>query len=82
MRDVVIIGFEIDEGWNACSSVTGYIGHGGATLGGHAVLGCYYDGDGFGFENSWAKTWGRNGFGRMTWKQFDEQFLYALAVSF
>ncbi len=76
---VCIAGFMIDSGWNSASSRTGYIGNQSESLGGHAVLLCWYDSEGVGFQNSW-KDWGVKGFGRMTWAQFENQFMYAVVL--
>jgi hypothetical protein len=82
--DVVIIGFEITRGWNNCLAVSGWIGGEKYKIGGHAVLGSWYmdcgdKEDGFGWQNSWA-PWGWQGFGRMSWEQFDDQFVYAATI--
>jgi C1A family cysteine protease len=39
-----------------------------ALIGGHAVCLCGYDEDGPEFPNSWTKTWGNGGFGRVSWE--------------
>ena len=49
--------------------------------GGHAVLIDYYDRNGVGFCNSWGDSYGLWGHGMMTWKMFDEQFLYAACLT-
>ena len=49
--------------------------------GGHAVLIDYYDRNGVGFCNSWGEGFGADGHGMMTWKMFDEQFLYAACLT-
>jgi len=76
---VCIAGFMITEGWNEVSSKTGYIGDDPEVIGGHATLLCWYDSEGVGFQNSWDK-WGVKGFGRMTWTQFETQFMYAVVL--
>ena len=77
-----IAGFNITKGWNRTNAKSGLISKSREKVGGHAVLLSYYDDDTIGWQNSWSKTWGWKGFGRMSWKQFDEQFMYALALSF
>lgn len=82
---VVVCAFHITEGWSDCNKITGRISRTGKGIGGHAVLGCWYDDlardSGFGFQNQWAGTdWGYKGFGRMTWDQFDDQFLYGAVL--
>jgi hypothetical protein len=77
---LVMAGFNITTDWNYCDSKTGWISdEHGAEMGGHAVLICWANdtGDGakgIGFQNSWGK-WGVKGFGRMTWEQFEKQFM-------
>jgi len=75
-----LAGFQTDANWNRVNKKTGYIGNKTNTkkLGGHAVLVCYYDEDSVGFQNSWGTGWGCGGFGRMTWLQFSEQFMYGV----
>ena len=75
---VCVAGFAITSGWNVVSR-SGWIGTQEDGIGGHAVLLCYYDADGIGFQNSWL-DWGVRGFGRMTWGQFLEQFMYGAVI--
>jgi len=78
---VCIIGFNITEEWGKVDPDSGFISVGDTTpLGGHAVLGCYYDQFGPAWQNRWNVTWGTKGFGRMTWEQFDKQFLYGVVL--
>lgn len=85
-HEVCLLGFMISDGWNEVNRRTGYIGLGRDKLGGHAVAGCWYNDIagardiGIGWGNSWSPSWGVNGFGRMTWAQFEEQFMYGLVV--
>lgn len=73
-----MLGFSINSAWKEPD--------GGGTVpdgvfspwGGHAVWGCYYDPIFIGFANSWGADWGWNGFGRMTWAQFEKQFMYGV----
>lgn len=85
-HEVCLLGFRITEGWNNVDKRTGFIGPDGGNQGGHAVTGCWYNDipgapdSGLGVGNSWGTRWGVRGFGRLTWKQFDEQFMYGLVV--
>lgn len=85
-HQVVIAGFMITASWN-------YAGKDGwvpeehkEAIGGHAVLCCWYSEEdskhkgGIGFQNSWGPKWGANGFGRISWNAFNEQFLYAAVL--
>ena len=81
----VIAGFMISDAWNRAGK-DGWIptGH-EESIGGHAVLLCWYNDDpdyktGIGFENSWGVKWGASGFGRIDWPQFHKQFLYAVVL--
>ena len=84
--EVCLLGMKITQGWNNVDARTGFIGPDPQSLGGHAVTACWYDDSpgssapGIGIENSWGLSWGVRGFGRMTWEQFDKQFLYGLVV--
>lgn len=85
-HEVCLLGFNISGGWNCVDKRTGYIGADTKKLGGHAVTGCWYNDaagsrdSGIGWGNSWSPNWGIDGFGRMTWVQFDSQFMYGLVV--
>ena len=80
----VIAGFMITAGWNDVSD-DGWINENDIeAIGGHAVLLCWYNDDpnypmGIGLQNSW-DDWGYKGFGRMSWKAFHQQFLYAIVL--
>lgn len=77
---LVLLGLNITEGWNNAGK-DGIIPTGGNTLGGHAVVGCYYDQDGIWITNSWGPTWGKDGRGFITWRQFNDQFMGAKGFS-
>lgn len=49
--------------------------------GGHAVIIIGYNDDGVFIQNSWGTEYGDEGFLLLTWKAFDEQFLYASVLS-
>ena len=72
----------ITDDWNMADKDTGLIGVWNAAnkIGGHAVLLCWYDDKTVGWQNSWGTEWGCGGFGRMSWDQFEEQFLYAVVL--
>lgn len=80
----VVGGFNINEAWNYTNSKTGFIGtRSGSSLGGHAVKICGYatkNDAGVTIQNSWGKTWGCNGFGRMTWDQLEATYMYGLVI--
>lgn len=81
-HDVAIGVFEICEAWNRADTVTGWIDSvPGLSQGRHAVLICWYDERGIGWQNSWAPDWGCNGFGRMTWAHFDRQWQYGVTFT-
>ena len=79
---ICMAGFAIDSNWNNVDDVTGYIGReqSATRMGGHAVTICWYDKYSIGFQNSWGIVWGKRGFGRMTWEQFDKQFMYGVVL--
>jgi len=78
---VCFLCFRITDGWYHPNKVTGFVSDGSNTIGGHCVLGCWYaTGQGVGFQNSWGLDWGVNGFGRLTEKQFAEQFMEGMIV--
>ena len=84
--EVCLLGFNITAGWNNVNKRTGFIGPDAAPLGGHAVVGCWYNDTpgardtGIGIGNSWSSKWGVNGFARITWAQFDEQFIHGIVL--
>lgn len=82
LHGAVAIGFMTDTNWQVVDKRTGYIGDSKRTtsLGGHAVLACYYDEDSVGWVNSWDTSWGLTGLARMTWDQFDKQFHSAVVL--
>jgi hypothetical protein len=81
--DVCLLGFETSESWQYADSKTGYLHKKrGKSLGGHAVLGAWFDVEGgIGFVNSWGVGWGHNGMGRMTHEQFERDFLYGAVLA-
>ena len=76
--DNVITGLNIRDGWNSVGA-DGVILDGLLILGGHAILGAQYNERGPTFLNSW-KDWGLNGFGQITWGEYERQFMEARAV--
>lgn len=78
---VVVCGFDITDDWNYVNS-KGDIAFTDRPdrLGGHAVLACGYDDIGVYIQNSWGKTWGIHGFGRLSWEQVSDQFMYGLVI--
>ena len=75
---VFLGGFNVTREWYQCNRrktaiCSKYILPG---LGGHCVLVCGYDGDGVYVLNSWGADWGEYGFALVTWKCFQEQFVY------
>ncbi len=79
---LVLAGFNVAESWYA-TNPGGWIFGSGDTLGGHAVLLCWFDrNQGVGFQNSWSDRWGVNGFGRLGWATCRDQFLQASVVNF
>lgn len=72
-----LAGFQITEAWMT-PEAEGHIKDSQNIIGGHAVVVVYYDKDGVGIANSWGESWGWNGFGRLSWNQFDQQFMYGL----
>jgi hypothetical protein len=58
----------VHDGWNKVGS-DGLIKYGPSSTitGGHAFAVVAYDADGFWIQNSWGRTWGLRGFGRITY---------------
>jgi hypothetical protein len=52
---------DVHEGWNSVGS-DGIIRYSASMIGGHAFAIVAYDENGFWIQNSWGKTWGRQGF--------------------
>lgn len=77
-------GFGITDEWYGCTRknpvVTGNAPY--ANLGGHCVLLCGYSKDGVWAQNSWGwETYGEYGFIQISWKAFDQQFIYGGVLS-
>jgi hypothetical protein len=77
-----VVGFRINSDWMNVNTRSGWIANtrNPRPEGGHAVLVCYYDRHGVGFQNSWGVQWGVSGFGRMTWDQFGRQFMHGVSL--
>lgn len=80
----VITAFQIDESWMSVGG-DGWIKGGGARLGGHAVVVCSYDRSEvvpfFGLANSWSRRAGWDGFMRMSYDVFNDQFDGGLCIA-
>lgn len=61
---VVYVSCNVHAGWDAIGA-DGLIKPNPNMRGGHAFAIVAYDEDGFWFQNSWGKDWGRNGFGHL-----------------
>lgn len=75
---VAMAGFNITSEWyspNSDNTVTGRKDASGQ--GGHAVIVCGYDENRFLIMNSWGKGYAEDGFVWVTYKAFEEQFIYA-----
>ena len=74
---VAVAGMKITDLWYHPTH-SGLVEQKGPTVGLHAVLICYYHEKwGVGFQNSW-HAWGADGFGRMSYKDFENSFQYAM----
>lgn len=56
----------VHEGWSAVGD-DGWIEPSERVLGGHAFAIVAYDRDGFWIQNSWGESWGKDGFGHVTY---------------
>jgi hypothetical protein len=70
--------FDCRDDWTESARV--WVGENGAHLGGHAVWACGYETDGLWMQNSWGLSVGWNGLQKITWANFDRDFLYGIAV--
>ena len=77
----ILIGFNICEGWYKVTSEKYKVTHSGENLGGHCVLGCGYNKEGFYIQNSWGKDWGAKGFALIPWNVFMKEFMYCAWLS-
>lgn len=73
---IIQAGFNIDQGWTQCNARNYVIRPAGVSLGGHAVLICGYDYDGFYIVNQWGTEWGAKGFAVMPFDVFRRQLMY------
>jgi hypothetical protein len=76
---VVLVGFNVTPEWQ-WPNYGGWIASSHKFIGGHGVVACWFDAAGFGFQNSWGKSWGTNGFGRMIWDEVPAQYLDGVAI--
>ena len=71
-----VLGLNITEEWNS-------VGEDGRleiipnakVLGGHGIYACAYDAYGPWIQNSWGPTWALNGFGHLSWNQYQQQWM-------
>lgn len=77
----ILIGFNICEGWYKVTNEKYKVTHSGENLGGHCVLGCGYNKEGFYIQNSWGKDWGAKGFALIPWNVFIKEFMYCAWLS-
>lgn len=78
--DFLQVGFNIDEGWYNCTQMNYILKAGGNNLGGHAVVICGADQDGFYINNQWGTAWGSKGFAIMPYSLFLRQFMYGTYI--
>lgn len=78
--DFLQAGFNIDEGWYDCTNSNYILKARGRNLGGHAVLICGADQDGFYINNQWGTEWGSKGFAIMPYDLFLRQFMYGAYI--
>lgn len=77
----ILGGFDITDEWYAQNPKTAIRGDSRRSIGGHAVLICGYNKDGVFIQNSWGSDWGMGGFGLVTWKAFDDQYMYGTVLT-
>lgn len=79
----ILSAFQIDQGWGS-PDANAWISPRGGILGGHAVLTVAYSLNSkkeppwIGIQNSWGKTYGWNGFARMSPESFEQWFCFGL----
>lgn len=79
---VALGAFNITEEWYGKFANDAIIKNGNSPhVGGHAVTVVGYNLTGLIIQNSWGKTWGLDGFGIITWEEFDRQFIYAAVLT-
>ena len=61
---------DVHKGWNAPDKNTGLITYDKKVEGGHAFAIVGYDDEGFWIQNSWGKSWGKNGTALWTYKDW------------
>ncbi len=79
-HDFLQVGFKIDEGWYDCTQDNYILKERGNCLGGHAVVICGADQDGFYINNQWGTAWGSKGFAIMPYSLFLRQFVYGTYI--
>lgn len=80
--DFLQVGFNIDEGWYNCTQTNYILKASGNNLGGHAVVICGYDSDGFYVLNQWGsgvngqQGWGTKGYAIIPYNLYINQLMY------
>ena len=77
---VMMAGFEITTEWYAPKNNTVKGGKYGSE-GGHAVIICGWDNEGFIIMNSWGDTYADKGFVRVAYPAFEKQFIYGCTMT-
>lgn len=78
-----LLGMNITREWYSCNiNKPSIYGQGDQTqLGGHAVVCCGYDRQGFYILNSWSSRWGRFGYAIVSYECFKKQFCYGAVLN-
>lgn len=78
----VLAGFNISSAWWGANRENWFIGTSGQPNRGlHAVIVCGYDKQGVWIQNSWGSGWGEYGFAKMSWEEFDREFMYGAVLT-
>lgn len=76
-----VAGFSITDEWFSPRGAVVRGGPGHSAEGGHAVLVCGYDQDGFLVMNSWGRSYGRDGKVFVSNRAFERQFMYGAVLT-
>lgn len=80
-HDIVLAGFNITDEWNLVDKSGRIVEKANPkNIGGHCVIICGFNKDGFYIQNSWDESWGLHGFCLLPYALFKKQFMSGYVI--